>query len=47
MDLTKYIQQFEVGKFHYRLLIMIGLGWIFDAMDTGLISFIMAKLVDA
>ena len=23
MDLTKYIQQFEVGKFHYRLLIMI------------------------
>lgn len=27
MDLTKYIQQFEVGKFHYRLLIMIGLGW--------------------
>ena len=47
MDLTKYIQQFEVGKFHYRLLIMIGLGWLFDAMDTGLISFIMARLVDA
>lgn len=44
MDLLNRIQQIPVGKFHYQLLIMIGLGWLFDAMDTGIISFIMASL---
>lgn len=45
MDLVKELQRLPVGKFHYQLLLMIGLGWLFDAMDTGLISFILTKLV--
>lgn len=45
MDLVKELQRLPVGRFHYQLLLMIGLGWLFDAMDTGLISFILTKLV--
>lgn len=44
MDLLQRVQALPVGKFHYQLLVLIGLGWLFDAMDTGLISFIMATL---
>lgn len=44
MDLITRLQRIPVSKFHYQLLIMIGIGWMFDAMDTGMISFIMATL---
>lgn len=44
MDLISRVQRIPVGKFHYTLLWMIGFGWMFDAMDTGMISFIMAEL---
>lgn len=43
MDLVSRIQRLPIGRFHYTLLVVIGLGWMFDAMDTGLISFILAK----
>ncbi len=44
MDLVSRVQRLPIGKFHYNLLWVIGLGWMFDAMDTGLISFILAKM---
>ena len=44
MDLVSRVQRLPVGKFHYTLLWVIGLGWMFDAMDTGLISFILTKM---
>ncbi|AOA59690.1 MFS transporter [Acinetobacter larvae] len=44
MDLTARLHAIPVGKFHYKLLWVIGLGWMFDAMDTGLIAFILTKL---
>ena len=44
MDLVPRVQRLPIGKFHYTLLWVIGLGWMFDAMDTGLISFILAKM---
>ncbi len=34
-----------LGAFHRRLLFASGLGWMFDAMDVGLISFVLAALV--
>ncbi|WP_298142185.1 MFS transporter [uncultured Acinetobacter sp.] len=46
MDLVSRIQRLPIGKFHYTLLWVIGLGWMFDAMDTGLISFILAKMAE-
>ena len=33
-----------VGSFHYKLLMVTGLGWLFDSMDTGLISFVLPVL---
>lgn len=44
MDLIQRVQHIPVGRFHYQLLLLIGLGWLFDAMDTGLIAFIMTSL---
>ncbi len=45
MDLVSRVQSLPIGKFHYTLLWVVGLGWMFDAMDTGIIAFIMATLV--
>lgn len=42
--LLKRLEALPVGSFHYRLLILTGLGWMFDAMDTGLISFVLPVL---
>ncbi len=44
MDLLARVQRLPVGAFHYRLLLITGLGWMFDAMDTGIIAFIMPRL---
>lgn len=45
MDLMARVQRLPVGKFHYTLLWVVGLGWMFDAMDTGIIAFILTILV--
>lgn len=44
MDILTRLQNLPAGKFHYRLLVLIGLGWLFDAMDTGMVSFVLATL---
>lgn len=46
MDLVSRVQRLPISKFHYRLLVVVGLGWMFDAMDTGLIAFIMTRLAE-
>ena len=38
------LENLPVGSFHYKLLIVTGLGWLFDSMDTGLISFVLPVL---
>lgn len=44
MDILTRLQNLPPGKFHYKLLVLIGLGWLFDAMDTGMVSFVLATL---
>lgn len=44
MDIITRLHNLPVGKFHYKLLVLIGLGWLFDAMDTGMVSFVLATL---
>ncbi len=44
MDLISRVQRLPIGRFHYSLLVLIGFGWMFDAMDTGLIAFILTKM---
>ena len=46
MDLVSRVQRLPIGKFHYTLLWVIGLGWMFDAMDTGLIAFILTSMAE-
>ena len=38
------LETLPVGNFHYKLLVVTGLGWLFDSMDTGLISFVLPVL---
>ena len=42
---TKQLDELPVTKGHAKILGTSGLGWAMDAMDIGLISFIMAALV--
>lgn len=45
MDIITRLEKIPVGKFHYRLLMITGLGWMFDAMDTGIIAFVLPVLI--
>ena len=38
------LDELPVSRKHYRFLGISGIGWALDAMDIGLISFIMASL---
>ena len=42
--LLQRLEALPVGSFHYKLLVITGLGWLFDAMDTGLIVFVLPVL---
>ena len=42
--LLQRLEALPVGSFHYKLLFITGLGWLFDAMDTGLIAFVLPVL---
>lgn len=42
--------EFDRGRltpFHYRLITVAGLGTLFDSMDVGIVSFVMAALISA
>ena len=38
------LEKLPAGSFHYKLLMVTGLGWLFDSMDTGLIAFVLPVL---
>lgn len=38
------LEALPLGRFHYKLLLVTGLDWLFDSMDTGLIAFILPVL---
>ena len=42
--LLERLEKLPVGSFHYKLLVITGLGWMFDSMDTGIISFVLPVL---
>ena len=44
MMMLERLERLPVGSFHYKLLVVTGLGWLFDSMDTGLISFVLPIL---
>ena len=44
MDILTRLHNLPAGRFHYRLLLLVGIGWLFDAMDTGMVSFVLPVL---
>jgi len=44
MKVAGRLDRLPLGRFHHRLLLLSGLGWLFDSMDTGLVSFVLARL---
>lgn len=44
VGLEKRMDAQEVGAGHRRVTLLAGLGWMFDAMDIGLLSFVMVAL---
>ncbi len=38
------LERIPVSGFHYKMLAVTGLGWLFDSMDTGLIAFVLPVL---
>ncbi|TGE33647.1 MFS transporter [Desulfosporosinus sp. Sb-LF] len=45
MKISERLEQMPVSKFHYVLLFTAGLGWMFDSMDTGIVSFVLPVLM--
>jgi len=43
-DIAKRLERLPVSWLHYKLLIIHGFGWLFDAMDVGIVTFVMAAL---
>ena len=45
--ITDRLGNLPLGSFHYRLLLLMGSGIAFEALDTGLIAFVLAKMIGA
>lgn len=43
-DALAALDSLAVGRFHWRLVILCGLGWMFDGMDTILLSLVLPTL---
>ena len=43
-DILTRLRTLDAGRVHYRLLVLAGIGWMFDAMDTGMVSFVLPVL---
>ena len=42
--IAKRLERLPVSWLHYKLLIIHGFGWLFDAMDVGIVTFVMVAL---
>jgi putative MFS transporter len=45
MKISERLDSLPLSPFHWRMVIASGMGWMFDAMDSGLVSFVLAVLV--
>ncbi|GAB6181364.1 MFS transporter [Desulfotomaculum defluvii] len=44
MDIAKRLDRLPVVPMHWSILLATGIGWLFDSMDVGLVSFVMPSL---
>ncbi|MBP2650889.1 MAG: naiP 2 [Firmicutes bacterium] len=43
--IAERLENLPLRRWHWKLLLMIAVGWAFDAMDTGIVSFVLPKLM--
>ncbi|MDN5325436.1 MAG: transporter, putative metabolite:H+ symporter [Moorella sp. (in: firmicutes)] len=41
MSIAERLERLPLSAFHYKMLFICGIGWLFDAMDVGLVSFVL------
>lgn len=45
MTIAERLDSLPLSKVHWKIVMVCGLGWLFDAMDAGIISFVLAVLL--
>jgi MFS transporter, putative metabolite:H+ symporter len=45
MTISERLDQLPLSKVHWKIVFVCGLGWLFDAMDAGIIAFVLAVLI--
>jgi putative MFS transporter len=43
-NIAERVERLAISWLHYKLLIIHGFGWLFDAMDVGIVTFVMVAL---
>src|SRR2546423_11720260 len=43
-DIGSRLEHLPLSWIHYKLLLLHGFGWLFDAMDVGIITFVVTAL---
>ena len=46
-SISDRLSNLPLGNFHWKLLALTMLGWAFDSMDTGVVAFVLAKMVSS
>lgn len=45
MTISQRLDQLPLSRVHWKIVGICGLGWLFDAMDAGIIAFVLAVLM--
>jgi putative MFS transporter len=45
MTIAQRLDSLPLSRIHWKIVIVCGLGWLFDAMDAGIIAFVLAALM--
>ncbi len=44
MNISQRLDRMPVVRLHWNILLLTGIGWMFDAMDVGLVAFVMPAI---
>jgi putative MFS transporter len=44
MNISERLERLPLTSLHWKILLLTGIGWMFDAMDVGLVSFVMPAI---
>jgi len=46
LSISGRLEHLPLGTIHYKLLFICGIGWLFDAMDVGLVAFVLPAVAN-